>query len=222
MPSYNIKWWMIKLILKKFARELAYSCKITRNVLIPTVWSLKMHGTCQTISSDGSQIREHEMRLVSLANKSSSFNRSIFLDLFIFGIKIYLEFNSSLDDAYLKRLDNHPSKLCGDKESTLLWHYQHVAIGWVETCLTHILIASVRMDTKTVFHWRVSGTTHGFYTLNKVNFVRIFWVPNWFPSELRGVHMKSWITIGGKVADKVLLMSSLFGGFKYRFLTSRW
>jgi hypothetical protein len=67
------------------------------------------------------------------------------------------------------------------------------------------LIASISMDTKTVFHWRITCATHGFYTLNKINFLSVFRIYNRFPSKLRRIHMKSWIRIGGEVADKVLL-----------------
>jgi len=207
VPGYNIKRRMIKIVLKKFASELAYCCKIARNVLVPTVWSLKMHRACQSISADWSQIWKHEMWLVRLTYKSSSFHWVIFFNLFIFGVQIDLEFYSSLDNANLKRLNYHPSKLSGNIQNTFLWHYQHVAIGWVKAGFTHILIASISMDTKTIFHWRITGATHGFYTLNKINFLSVFRIHNRFPSKLRRIHMKSWIRIGGEVADKVLLSS---------------
>ena len=135
------------------------------------------------------------------------------IDLIHSRIKVNLKFHSTLNNADFARLDCHSSELGSDKKSSFLWHDQEIPIWTVHSCLIHILIASVNMNTEPILHGWIPGTTHCAYAFKPILRCLFCCMFHRFPPSLWRVNYKPFI-LTRKVRNEIRILgwleSSLF------------
>lgn len=87
MPSNNVEWWVLDLILEELPLELVNDSPIFCFVFIPSNRGFEVSWICETIWSNWSKIRNHEMSLIKFTNVSpwtsfNQFNQELYSSLY--------------------------------------------------------------------------------------------------------------------------------------------
>mmetsp|Transcript_41923 Transcript_41923/g.64167 ORF Transcript_41923/g.64167 Transcript_41923/m.64167 type:complete len:311 (-) Transcript_41923:207-1139(-) len=213
VPGNDIEGRVVLLILEELASILALDIPCVVSILVPGSRRLEVHGVGESISSNGSEIRQNEVLLESLANVSSCLNLCalIGVKLIASGIQVNLELDSSLNNADLEGLNSHPSEFGGDEQRSFLRHNEVVTIRVVESSFSHVLIKGVDVHTDTVLHGGVACSAHRSDALNEVVAVAALRVLNGQPSFLGRVNMQAAV-LGGEVRDVESLVHAFVVG----------
>ena len=101
-----------------------------------------MHWVGEAVRTNRSQVWDYKVLLEGLADVPSGLQvlSLLGIKLITVWVKIYFEFDTSLDNTNLKWLNSEPSKLGCDEERAFLRNDQEITIRVVKCGFAHILV----------------------------------------------------------------------------------